>query len=409
MSPHLIVNAGFLSILIMLVVGCNRTDPTTANRTQEDIFVEEVATVPAASPLVLQHVKNDINNGDVVIVAKRPAEIVADADELGSGASAELARNEARTHMSLANSVNAVELRGQVDDQTHGPDPADRSWLHLDAPPDTILPDVSTHTGNIEIMGKFGNITANVLTNGNITIMGADGDVNLSTALGSIRADIMPAHALTVHANRGNVDLVARWAAVRAGTTEGNVRFVGSLQNSMTHIFTTTAGGSITVAVPAYPVNYPQPVIYRVHAQTSAQPIVIDYPPDRKSDGNPLPICGVIHNAGPYDYHIERAQINFGHIVVTPVVTAPFYFSGTLTTSYYRFDTDRAQLSFFTPRSQAIHIYTAEDLAQIYAGKVPVDADCEKALKDDLNIPSAIVLNLRSGSGRIYFHHIDVQ
>jgi hypothetical protein len=397
------------SIAALLLAGCDRTQALAPGRIHEEIFAaKSVAVVPNAAP---PPAVADGLDGDVVIIAARNDEVAADARETGTGDSVEQARREAQDHITLSNTGGQVQIMPQTDAAGRGPHADDRGWLHLRVPPGAALNDVRTRTGNIGIYGAVGNVTANVATRGYIEVMGGNGDVNLTTAQGNIQVDLMPGKNITVRANQGFLDIVAVDAWVTAITTQQNVRFIGTLRGGATHVFSTTVGGNVTVAVPAYPGGQLDSVIYRVTARTSAQPIIVDFPPDRKSDGKPLAICGVIHSAGPYDYHIESTAVRWGRIEVRPSVTTTFYFTGVLTTTYYRFDTDRPQLALFAPRSQSIHVYTTADLAEIHAGTIKPDSDCADALGLDLYqpIPAAIAVDMKSNSGRIFLHHIDLQ
>lgn len=412
MPSYLIACIGMWSILGLLLAGCNFTDPVAASgNTQEDIFrARSVPVLP--NPLPTVRAVNEAG-GNIVIIAARSDEIAADAVETGTGTSAELARIEAQEHIALANSAGQVQIQALPDARQQLMNPADHALLHARVPPNTPLTDLRTHQGNIEVYGAVGDVTATISNSGDIAVMGGNGNVNLLTEHGSIRVDLAPGKRIAARAAVGNIDIIASDAVVSAVTTEGHVSFIGMLRSGEAHAFTTSKGGNVTVAVPAYPAagqSTPQPTsaIYRVYAQTSANPIVVDLPAgQRDNNAAPLAICGVIHGPGPYDYHIESTTFQFGRLEISPALTTTFFFTGTLTPTYYRFDTTRPQLSLFAPRSQAIHIYTAADLAQIAAGTVPVDADCAVALQTDLSQAPAVVIHMRSDSGRIFLHHID--
>jgi hypothetical protein len=398
----------------MLMTGCDRAQRASVLPAQpENIFAAKSAAVSPNAVPPLRAINNI--NGDIVVIAALSTEVAADAVETGTGINVEAARIEAQDHMSLTTEARLVQILPQSE-----MNPGDHAWIHIRVPPGELLAKVSTVNGNIGIYGPVGDVTAAVAANGNIEVMGGNGTVNLATANGSITADLMPDKNVTAHANKGNVEVIAVNAVVTATTTDGAVRFIGTLKEGAAHVLTTTVGGAVTVAVPGYPKKDekkgwpPNKVIYRVFAQTAFQPIFVDYPPDQPNDQVPLAICGVIHHLGPYDYHVERTQFHFGHFEIMPVLTTTFFLSGTLTPKYYLFETNQPQVRFFTPRSQAIHIYTAADLAQIGTNKVPVDEDCKDALdtvlkRSALDLSAAVTLTLSSGSGRIFVHHIEVQ
>jgi hypothetical protein len=272
--------------------------------------------------------------------------------------------------------------------------------LHVLTPPSTELPDVSTHAGNIEVCGDVGNLTAAVSGKGDIKARGANGDVRLTTEQGSITADILSGHAITARAiAEGNIDIRAEEAVVTAATNSGNIRFYGSLHPGAVHRFTVTDTGNIHVAVPAYPDPAKQ-IIYRI--TTSDNPVQIDYPA-LGATRQALSICGFIHGSGPYDYHVENTAAPLGRIEISPVITGAYFFTGTLAASYFRFDTNQTRVSFYTPITQSIHIYTAAQLNQITAGKAGIAKECEAAVSDDL--AGAIVINLATKRGLVYVHH----
>jgi hypothetical protein len=410
MPQSLMAFVGIWSVLVLLLAGCDRTDPVAPGSAQEDIFQAKGVAVAPNPPIVLP-IRNGMN-GNITVIAARDPEVAADAVATGTGATPEAVRRELQDHIALASSPAQAQIQSITDSNGRGPDAGDRVFLHVRVPPEAILSDVRTREGNIGIYGAVGKVTAVAANKGDIEVLGGNGDVDLSTANGSIQVDLMPGKNINVRANNGTVDIIAVAAQVAAAsTTQKDVRFIGTLRGGFTHVFSTTGSGNVSIAVPAYHGGEPEPVIYRVTARTSVHPIVIDFPPDQKDSKNSLTICGVIHSPGPYDYHIESTDVRFGRIEVRPAVTTTFYFTGVLATSYYRFDTDRPQLALFAPRSQSIHIYTTADLAKIHANNVTPHADCAEALRLDLNqpIPAAITVDMKSDSGRIFFHHIDMQ
>ncbi len=405
MSPSWIALISIWSAIIALT-GCQPPDPAAAGNVREDLFLAAPKRSIPHSALPVS-VTNEVG-GDIVIITGSNEEVAPDATVTGAQASVEGARVEAQEHITLTNVVLAngmaqVQLIRQGEMNTK-----DSAALHVRVPSGANLNEVSTHAGNIGVYGPVENVTAVITDSGDIEVLGGTGNVNLLTESGSITIDLVPeGETITAKAQNGAIDIHAVKAQVSASTTKGDIRFVGTLRSGEPHSFTTTEGGNIVIALPAYPDG--QSAAYRIHAQTSTQPIITDYPADRKDGKGPLAICGVIYSPGPYRYYIEQTPVRFGRLEISPSLTTTLHFTGTLTSEYYRFDTDQPQVSVFTPRSQAIHIYPAAELSQIAAGKMPVDAACEQALKIDPNQLSAVELNLRSTTGRIFVHHIDLQ
>jgi hypothetical protein len=348
-------------------------------------------------------VTNDIG-GSICIVAGRDGEVHAAEVATGIGTTLEAARIEADRHITLTNDLAALALSSMPG--LRGQRSVPHALLHVMVPADADLPNVRTHDGNIEIYGRVGSITATITGSGDLEVYGADGNLTLTTQRGSISVDILNDHNLALRAAGGNIDIKAletvSGTRVLAATTNGNINFLGTLRAGQSHQFIITGTGNIHVAVPAYPDGHPVPQVYRFNVSTSASPVNVEYPA-MGSGARALAICGFIHSRGPYDYHVENTQANSGRIEVSPVLTGTYFFSGTLATDYFRFDTNQMRVSFYTPIAQSIHIYTAAQLNEIIAGREPIAPDCRAAL----SAPSdkAIAVTLKTDRGIVSIHH----
>ncbi len=398
MSPLWMVVIGLWCSVVLVITGCGpsgpRPDPVSAYVHLARPRVFALGSVTSVRSLI-----NGLNGG-IVVVADRDGEIAADVMATVSGSSLEDVRIRAGRRITVTNDANSVEVRLLPGDG--GNDSPISALLHVAVPPAINLPGISLPSGNLEIFGKVGSVTAAIANGGDIEVRGADGNVDLSTPNGSITADVMRNHDITLHAGGGNIDLHALDAFVSAATTNGNVRFSGTLQPGKTHSFATTGGGGIDVALPAYPSGFPTPQIYRSYVTTSGSPVDVEYPARGADDKTALPICGFIHSSGPYDYHVESTPAAMGRIEVLPVVTSTYFFSGTLATNYFRFDTNQTRVSFYTPLPQSIHIYAADKLNQIDLASI--DSDCRPALEKDAG--NAIVLKLKTDSGPVSIQHM---
>ena len=225
--------------------------------------------------------------------------------------------------------------------------------LHVRVPSGINLSAITIPRGNIGVYGRVGSVTANIAESGNISLFGASGDINLSTGQGSIAVPLTPGNNnVTARAGGGNVDIVAVTAAVDVATSNGNVRFIGTLRNDRRHTVVITGNGNIDLALPAYSPGQTSAQPYRIYSTTSANPIITDYPPTVTVGGNSsaLTICGFVYSNGPYDYHIENTPVrHFGRIEISSALTETFFFSGTLGTDYYRFDTNRPNVRIHAP------------------------------------------------------------
>ena len=425
MSSLWMVVVGLWCGAVLLATGCN-PDATAIGAAPNDVYLARPRT-NVFGKLTLRRVINQIGGGGIIIVTGRSGEISTDGIATASGKSLEAARIGAGRRITVTNdAADNVEVRLLPETDEKAPPLQFGALLHVAVPPATDLPYINTPTGNIgvygnvgnvtavisdsgniEVYGNVGDVTATITNTGNIAVRGAGGNVNLSTRRGSIVADIMPGRVVMVRAAEGDIDIHAVDALVSAETTGRNIRFYGTLRAGLTHNFTTTAAGSIKVALPPYPgdpAKYsPSQQIYRFYVATSEGPVNVEYPALGTSN-EVLPICGFIHGSGPYDYHVENTPARTGRIEVSPGVTGTDFFSGTLATNYFRFETDNTRVAFYTPLPQSIHIYTAAQLNQIRAGKEPIVPECQAALEADAG--NAIVLRLTTGSGPVYIHNM---
>jgi hypothetical protein len=152
------------------------------------------------------------------------------------------------------------------------------------------------------------------------------------------------------------------------------------------------------IGVPVYAANTEDTLPYRVSATTRGSPIITDYP------RTVMTICGFVHNNGTIDHRVENTpQLRFGRIQVTPGITSSAFFSSTLGDDFYRFDTDQTNITFSPPLPPNVHIYTLDQLTAYQRGEAHLDAGCEAAVQS--SVPAPIVLDLKTGRGRIYFRH----
>ncbi len=387
--------------LSLWLVSCNASDPSIQPGVlhQENTYAADPIRIPAV-PLQHLRIMNDVG-GDIVIITGNNEEVAADSIATGTamttGAENDIDRAivEAETHISMTHSlVNGVQEVKVF--PLPGMDSHDRAMLHVRVPSGSILDEVQTHGGNISISGGVGGVTANITGGGWIILQGANGPVNLTTDNGSIIADMVPGQDITASAQKGGITIYAVNSAVTAKTSAGDVQFVGTFREKSQNTLSTTGDGNVHVAVTA-----PSDTIaYTIVATTTIRPIITDYP----SDSTSFALCGFIHNNGPYDYHVENAQDRFGRLEVK-TLTGTHIFSGTLTTSYYRFDTNQTHVSLFTPHLQGLYLYAEPQLSKIIAGEIPIDQACRAALERK-GTDAAVKLNLSSERGRIHFHHI---
>jgi hypothetical protein len=175
----------------------------------------------AALPSVLNQL-----NGDIIVVTGSEDEIAVDAFATGTGTAREAARILAGNGVAVTNADDGVALR-RVDGLAEKDAAAsDIGWLHLRVPPDRELPPLRVNSGNIEVYGRVGKVTAIISGTGDIKVRGANGNVDLTTQKGSIIADAMKGKTIKVNAKEGSLDICAVDASVTALTSTGWVRFL---------------------------------------------------------------------------------------------------------------------------------------------------------------------------------------
>jgi hypothetical protein len=405
MSPVWLVVIGLWCSVVLVSTGCDPRNSRAVPASAAEVYLAEPTSVPAGQVLSIR-VFNQVG-GSVNIFTGRNEEVAADVIATGFGAALEPALEEADSHFNLTNTGNEIRV------EAAGANQQDSAQLHVRVPPGSSLANITIPRGNVGVYGRVDGVTASITQTGSINVFGASGNINLSTGQGAITAELAPGtNNVTVLSHGGGITVVALSALLNASTTNGDIRFLGTLRNDR-HSIAISGTGNIDLALPPYqPVRTGQPVPklaqpYWISAATSGSPIMADYPPTVTFEGKltALTICGFVHSTGPYDYHIENTPVrHFGRIEVSPAVTGTIYFSGTLGNNYYRFDTNRPNVLIYAPVPQSIHIYTSEQLNQFMAGQAKIDHGCEGALNPLGS--TAIVLNLATGSGRIYLRHI---
>ncbi len=409
MFPRGMAVVALCSILMLLFSGCDSANVRSIDP-PADVYLARLPQI--AQKKSVDHIVNLIG-GDIIVITSPGERILTDVIAHGSGNSMEDLRFEIADHINVTNDGMDIEARFVLDANGKAPPSPTSVQFHVVVPSAVNLPDIRTHAGNIEVDGNVGGVKAEISDHGNIEVRGANGAVDLKTNQGSIIADIMQGQSIKTHAADGDLDLRAVDAFVSASTTNKDIRFYGTLQAGKTHSFTTTGAGNINIAMPPYPNGHPAPQVYRFDVTTSASPVDVEYPAmgaGNASAARALAICGFIHSSGPYDYHVENTSANTGRIEVSPVITGTYFFSGTLATDYFRFDTNQTRVSFFTPVAQSIHIYTADQLNAIAlggAGKDSISPDCQAALSPDSS--SAITVMMKTDSGSVYIHDMTMR
>ena len=376
------------SVSLMLSGGASAPENHQGPTSTHDFYLTKPHAVPD-STLALT-VTNQLS-GNVTLMTGEPSKVTADAVATVAGVSLEQASEKEGRCITLNNTgleVSVVLTAGceGLSDQ-----------LHVRVPPGVNLNRISTPAGNIRVFGGAANVTAAIGTKGNIEVFGASGDVNLTTANGWISAELAPqAKSVQAQTQAGDINLFAEDTWVRATTGNGNIRFSGSLRAKRNNSLIIKGTGNLDAAVPADRPQSAQP--YQISATTQGGPIITDFPP------TVLTICGFVHSSGQIDQRTQNTpQRGFGRIEVSPGIATSAFFSGTLGDNFYLFDTDQTTITFSPPVPPNVHVYTFNQLTAYQRGEAHLDAGCEEALQ--ASIPAPIIVDLKTGPGRIYFRH----
>lgn len=348
---------------------------------QEDVYIADPVEPPTAHTVSLS---NEIGGEIVVIVGDTEAAIT-----------------EAETHIVLTNVLSADGSLRMIKVYPIGtPAPQDRVLMHAQVPAGTILANVYNKLGDIELFGDLGNVAATT-PSGDIYVMGANGDLSLSTDRGSIVADVLPDHTLTLTTTNGSITITARNATVAAAATNGSIKFNGNFHNGSDNQLTVEGDGSIHVALL-------DPAPYQVYATSAISQVITDFSPFTKppSIPNQFVVCGFIHSSG-YVHRVANAPHHFGRLEVTPALTGTHSYSGTLTANYYRFETNQTHVAFSVPDPIKVYLYDEVQMGQIPSNQFKPDPECQAAW--DNNIQSEFILRLRTKTGRIQIHQMATQ
>src|SRR5512141_246116 len=169
--------------------------------------------------------------GEIQVISYPAAEVAVDAITTGRGNSEDAATRQAQqgSHVTSEFKDGGVLIQARVGEST-----PDHFLLHVRVPHgSSIKVDSPRITANVNIAGETKDVTVQV-RQGDIAVRGAMGELNLKTDRGSIVVDEHDGqnHTLDLRANTGSITLFALNAKVLASTTNGSIRFVGTLRET---------------------------------------------------------------------------------------------------------------------------------------------------------------------------------
>jgi hypothetical protein len=295
LHPHLSFIISVLWLLL-LSTGCDKsTTLVSADRANTTPSATRAARAPVKpSVLVAQPFPPEVFDamslagvgpGMIIINAELPADITVVAfpsDEvgldymtLGSGNTEQLAAAEA--HANVAVSLDRVAGGARISARrlSSAANINDSVKLHVRVPRGASLEINAKEGGNVTASGEV--IDVHIYTAvGTITVDGVIGSVYLKTEDGSINmaAFAQPksnqVQRVELHALNGDINVMAVGANVQATTTEGNIRFIGSLIGDNNSFMTSGAGRVLA--------TLPSDLTYRFEIE-SKQRVVNDFLP----------------------------------------------------------------------------------------------------------------------------------
>jgi DUF4097 and DUF4098 domain-containing protein YvlB len=243
-------------IVVLAVAGLplpvlNGCAALTANAVRATTTEERAFTVSEQPSVVI-----DTFNGSIIVTVISGNKIEATVTKTGSGASQEAAqadlKNVSVDYSQDGDTVRIVARRtGPKSFATSG------AAVQLKIPARAVLA-LKTSNGEITSDGTRGPITARS-TNGKVDVRAAKGKLDLETSNGSIAID-------------------ATEATLAAGTSNGDIHFIGSLDQGAHTL--TTRNGSIEVGLPAT-------VSLQFAASTSNGTVTNQFPQLRATSGKP--------------------------------------------------------------------------------------------------------------------------
>jgi hypothetical protein len=278
--------------LLLLSTGCGKSTTlvSAANLSNRAPVLQNTLPPPIVTPAGMPEVFDavtlpGVGAGMVTIETDLPADITVVAfpsDEVGldyiaqgGGSTEQLSAAEA--HKNVAVALDRVAGGALIWARLLSPaaDTRDYVKLHVRVPHHASLVVKATNGGNVTVSGEMASVHVHT-ARGTITVNGVVGPAQLMTENGSINVDAFAqpqsnqVQHLELHARSGDINLMAVGANVLAATTEGNIRFVGSLSGD-NNSFSTTGNGRVLVTMP-------NDLSYRFDVE-SRQRIVNDFMP----------------------------------------------------------------------------------------------------------------------------------
>ncbi len=331
----------WLILTLSLLAGLTACSVSTANATPSgiaaDVFAAQQLRVSAPARVTIV---SELP-GEIQVISYPGTEVAIDVVTTGRGATEDEALLQALQGSNLT--LKPQGDGGALIQALPGESMPERILLHVRVPPgSTIAVEAPRVATNVIIAGETKDVKAQV-QQGDISVRGATGDLNLRTERGSITVDEHDGqnHTLELHANTGAITLFALNARILASTTNGSIRFIGTLReangqpngNALSE-FTVKGTGDITVALP-------DSMKFRYRAFGGARVTT-----DLAHTAEP---CGFVRSP---DYDFSRRLLSAGEtgrIEVGGTFTNTSQVQGTVGNGIVYFETDRKMITIFDP------------------------------------------------------------
>ena len=334
MRVHQITRTIIFLCLALTLIGCDgNIQPRVQGDPPQEVFDSaqlaagpSTITIDANLPVKIEVVAYPIDEVGLDYIATGWGDTEADA--------------AAEAHQNIAVTMTSSNSGIQISARSVQANPKDSVILHVRVPRTSSVVVMAVKGGDIDLLGEMNNVTASTL-NGNINLRGATGSAQLTTNHGNLVADSRSldgkATQIKLSAEAGNITLFSVGSAVTASTTEGNIRFIGSLSGTDNQ-FSTTGAGNVLLALPAN-------ISYSFVATGGSQ-VVADLMPATL-------VCGMVSNSESV-MHAKLSPDILGYVDIAGTVTGTNYISGTMKldqNNYFRFNTNRSELTRYSPTS----------------------------------------------------------
>ena len=370
-----------LSLTGLTACSVSRAGATPSNTVSLDGFSAQQLLVSAPVPV---KIVSELP-GEIQVISYPTQEVALDTISTRS--------NSAENTAALPESKVTLEFKdGGVSIQALPGEPApEHVVLHVRVPQGSSIevnsPRVAT---NVTVAGEVKNVRVQI-QQGDIVVRGATGDLDLRTERGAISVDEHDTqnHTLELHAKEGGITLFALNAKVVASTTNGPIRFVGTLipagESNTISEFTVTGTGDISVALP-------DSARFRYRAFGGSRVVT-----DIAQNTEP---CGLVSSR---DYDFRRRALTsgeLGRVEVGGAITTTNQVLGTYGKGVLYFETNRKIITVFDPPNPPPRSGGP-------AGRGTV-GDCGQLSNENLAVAN-IDFIARAESGSIWIHQIKMR